>query len=231
MAVDPVCPAANYKEKEYLEEQPTRARRPSIEDQDSSRPRKRLATMGTTTPQSNSPPTDKEDGMDRSPRSTTLTPSSSTIVTSPTPVTILADQGMEHTPDTPLQDPTIEDLTAGEVPAIPTEASDESKADDFLPLPSVDSNGTDDSSQEPLIILVEPEKDVSSSPSEVTSTSGSPWQDESYLRSPEVEVEEVDGMEDDEVVAESVAVIGNEYERYIPDRRDANLMARELACG
>lgn len=231
MAVDPVCPAANYKEKELFEEQPTRARRPSIEDQDSSRPRKRLATMGTTTPQSNSPPTDKEDGMDRSPRSTTLTPSSSTIVTSPTPVTILADQGMEHTPDTPLHDPTIEGLTAGEALALPAEPSDGSKDSDSPPLSHVTSNGADVSSQVPLIISVEPGKDVSSSPSEVTSTSGSPWQDESYLRSPEVEVEEVDGMEDDEVVAESVAVVGSEYERYILDRRDANLMARELASG
>lgn len=238
MAVDPVSPAANYKEKEFFEDQPIRPRRNSIEDQDSSRPRKRLATMGSTTPQGSSPATDKED-MDRSPRSTTLSPSSTTTAMTPNPAPTLADQAMDQTPDAPLplHDPTTEELPVKELPTSPV-PTHEATAAVCPPRPLPDAVETSDDgpvypdAQEPIIISVEPEREPSLSPSEITSASGSPWQDGSYLRSPEVEVEELDGMEEDEVLAESITVVGDDPERSLFDHKEIlNQIAREFALG
>jgi len=238
MAVDPVSPAANYKEKEFFDDQPVRPRRNSIEDQDSSRPRKRLATMGSTTPQSSSPATDKED-MDRSPRSTTLSPSSTTTAMTPNPAPTLADQAMDQTPDAPLP---LHGSMAEELPVeqLPTSSlpAHETTVPVCPPRPLPDStetsgNGpTHPSAQEPIIISVEPEREPSLSPSEITSASASPWQDGSYLRSPEVEVEELDGMEEDEVLAETITVVGDDPERSMFDHKEIlNQVAREFALG
>ena len=240
MAVDPVSPATNYKEKEFFEDQPIRPRRNSIEDQDSSRPRKRLATMGSTTPQSSSPATDKED-MDRSPRSTTLSPSSTTTAMTPNPAQTLGDQAMDQTPDAPLplplHDSTAEELPVKERPASPLPTHEATvPVCPPRPLPDAveasDEDPTHPGAQEPIIISVEPEREPSPSPSEVTSASGSPWQDGSYLRSPEVEVEELDGMEEDEVLAESITVVGDDPERSMFDQKEIlTQIAREFALG
>ncbi|KAF8458424.1 hypothetical protein BGX38DRAFT_565911 [Terfezia claveryi] len=238
MAVDPVSPAANYKEKEFFEDQPIRPRRNSIEDQDSSRPRKRLATMGSTTPQGSSPATDKED-MDRSPRSTTLSPSSTTTAMTPNPAPTLADQAMDQTPDAPLplHDSTTEELPVKELPTSPVPTR-EATAPVCPPRPLPDAVETSEDgptypdAQEPIIISVEPEREPSLSPSVITSASGSPWQDGSHLRSPEVEVEELDGMEEDEVLTESITVVGDDPERSMFDHKEIlNQIAREFALG
>ena len=240
MAVDPVSPAANYKEKEFVEDQPIRPRRNSIEDQDSSRPRKRLATMGSTTPQSSSPATTDKEDMDRSPRSTTLSPSSTTTAMTPNPAPALADQAMDQTPDAPppLYGSTTEELPVKELPASPVPTTYEATAPVCPPrlLPDAgeasDDGPTYCGAQEPIIISVEPEREPSLSPSEITSASASPWQDGCFLRSPEVEVEELDGMEEDEVLAESITVVGDDSERSMFDHKEIlHQIAREFALG
>ena len=236
MAVDPVSPAANYKEKELLEAQPTRPRRNSIEDQDTTRPRKRLATMGSTTPQGSSPSTDKEDRMDQSPRSTTLTPSSTTTTTMTStgnPATTLATQAMDQTPDTPPQGNILEESSAGEEEskASPSIDTVNIKAPVDIPTPPANptepNDPTQTDSQEPIIISVEPEREPSLSPSDISSAPESPWQGETYMRSPEVE--ELEGMEEDEVLADSITVVGEDPERSILDQEMLNQMARDFA--
>ncbi|KAF8454617.1 hypothetical protein BDZ91DRAFT_747404 [Kalaharituber pfeilii] len=241
MAVDPVSPTANPKEKELFEQQPTAPRRNSIEDQDSSRPRKRLATMGSTTPQSNSPHTDKEDSMDNcSPRSATLTPSSTTVVTTPAASVMVGDLSMDQSPDTPLQTITTDGLAEEEISASPSATPSTTTLNVSLTRPAappaeVECHGTEEEEEgetvtaESAEAVSEPEKEVSLSPSEVTSGSQSPWQDGSYLRSPEVEVEELEGMEEDEVLAESVTVVGQDSD-LLADQKDAfSQFAREFS--
>ena len=104
------------------------------------------------------------------------------------------------------------------------------------PLPDAveasDGSPTYPGAQEPIIISVEPEREPSLSPSEIASASGSPWQDGSYLRSPEVEVEELDGMEEDEVLAESITVVGDDPEKSMFGHKEIlNQIAREFALG
>lgn len=174
--------------------------------------------------------------MDHSPRSTTLTPSSTTTAMTPNLVSTLTDQAMDQTPDSPVHGSTREELPTGKATASSI-ASSGTTVPVRPPRPPADIVELDDVStqtgtQEPIIISVEPEREPSLSPSEVTSASESPWRDGTYLRSPMVEVEELDGMEEDEILADSITVVGDDPERSVHDERELfTKIARELALG
>ena len=213
----------SIKEKDLFEQQPTAPRRNSIEDQDASRPRKRLATMGSaSSPQGNSPtlmdeeidtPSLEHRQRKTPPPSTLIGPTSSATVSesntptpsssdrAPTPATTSTAM-MDQTSDSPS--PQLQAPADDYIQSQTSQGSSNQATVNVRPTrpPSAQSD-VPEHSVDPTEVLDEPEKLVDTISSEASGTQ-SPWNDEDddeeFPRSPEVEVEEIDNMEEDDPV-------------------------------
>ena len=141
---------------------------------------------------------------------------------------------MDQAPDSPLQTLSTDDLAAEEIaasaPSTPVKPTINVRSLGPLSAPKdLDHDAVQAARPELTEPPADADKPISVSSSEVTSASQSPWQDGSYLRSPEVEIEELEGMDEDEVLAESVTVVGHDPDQYSVQKEAFHQISRELA--
>lgn len=222
MAVDPESPTASFRDS--LDEQPTAPRRNSIEDQDPSRPRKRLATMGSVTPQSDSPTTERGEDMEHSFVDQSAQPNF---------VQVIEDDIMEQSPESraPQGSVNTTPVTDQESPASSTTLNKITV--NLRPMKSAKgknihlTNGIgkakslEDVQDVQDVEEVQDEEDDAGiqTSSEATSSPAS-TQDTSLQSNADVEVEELDDMEEDDISPDEIRIIGGRSPGHILNHQE-----------